>query len=250
MSVWKSSKYRCSTALGKLEHDANAHLRFLIPRGARVPDSRVTIRSLCSAGESIYNKGVPPGPYCAHALLVFACAWLWRRLMVGAVFRAVSGSLGKTTAKEILAEILAGAAPTYRTWTSERPTSVALNVLRVRPWHRFAVLGSRGRFAGIDGLAAGGGAGPHRDALCLAATHTTHIGGDLDAHAREKRKIVRQTRTKGKLVLNADDPRTASMASSSPPGAVYSDVTGWRFRESHGAAGCRRRGAAHRTSAP
>ena len=196
-------------------------MRFLIPTRRKGAGFASYNQVFVQRWESYLRQEIAGAVLRRVPYLLFACAWLWRRLMVRTVFVAVSGSLGKTTAKEILAEILAGAAPTYRTWRNQNArTSVALNVLRVRPWHRFAVLEVEAGSPGSMDWPARVVAPDLTVMLCIAATHTTAYE-DLDAHAREKRKIVRQTRTKGKLVLNADDPRTASMASEFSGQVLY-----------------------------
>lgn len=152
--------------------------------------------------------------------LIYAAAWLWRRLLVRTTFIAVSGSLGKTTTKELLAEMLAGYAPTYRTWRNQNSRSaVALNILRVRPWHRFAVLEVEAGSPGAMDRPASVVAPDLTVMICIAGTHTT-VYEDLDAHAREKVKIVRATRRSGLVILNADDPRVAAMESAFP-GKVF-----------------------------
>jgi UDP-N-acetylmuramoyl-tripeptide--D-alanyl-D-alanine ligase len=148
--------------------------------------------------------------------LIYAAAWLWRRLLVRTTFIAVSGSLGKTTTKELLAEMLASHAPTYRTWRNQNSRSaVALNILRVRPWHRYAVLEVEAGSPGAMDRPAAVVAPDLTVMICIAGTHTT-VYEDLDAHAREKVKIVRATRKSGVVILNADDPRVAAMESAFP----------------------------------
>jgi len=67
-------------------------------------------------------------------------AFAWRRMLPDTTVIAITGSLGKTTTKELLADILASVAPTYRTHRNQNsPTLVTLNVLRMRRRHRYAV---------------------------------------------------------------------------------------------------------------
>jgi UDP-N-acetylmuramyl pentapeptide synthase len=67
----------------------------------------------------------------------------WRRFLVRTVYVAVTGSVGKTTAKERLAAVVARLGPTVKTEGSpNRLPAVARTISRVRPWHRFAVVES------------------------------------------------------------------------------------------------------------
>ncbi|MEJ2083623.1 MAG: Mur ligase family protein [Acidobacteriota bacterium] len=73
--------------------------------------------------------------------VLYWAAYAWRRLLRGTTFIAITGSLGKTTAKDCLAAILGDHYSTFRTvGTQNARRLLSLNLLRVRPWHRFAVL--------------------------------------------------------------------------------------------------------------
>jgi UDP-N-acetylmuramoyl-tripeptide--D-alanyl-D-alanine ligase len=149
-------------------------------------------------------------------LLLYVCAWLWRRMLYRTTFIAVSGSLGKTTTKEILGRMMATQGRTFRTWRNQNArTGVALNVLRVRPWHRYAVLEVEAGSPGSMDWPARVVAPDAAVMLCIAATHTTSYS-DLDAHADEKAKLVRQMRRDGTLIANVADARVAAMASTFP----------------------------------
>ena len=145
-------------------------------------------------------------------LVLYVYAWLWRRLLLRTTFVAVSGSLGKTTTKELLGAVLKEHAPTFRSWRNQNSRSaVALNILRVRPWHRFAVIEVEGGAPGAMDWPAWFVAPDVALMLCIAPTHTSAYS-DLDAHASELVKIIRHTRPKGLVLLNADDPRVVRMA--------------------------------------
>jgi UDP-N-acetylmuramoyl-tripeptide--D-alanyl-D-alanine ligase len=73
--------------------------------------------------------------------LLFALASVWRRLLFRTTVIGITGSLGKTTTKECLADVLASRGKTFRSYHNQNaPVAVALNILRIRPWHRYAVL--------------------------------------------------------------------------------------------------------------
>ncbi len=151
----------------------------------------------------------------AHPV-VYAVAYVWRRLMVRTTFIAVTGSVGKTTTKECLAGVLREFAPTVCSWRNQGgPTLVPLNVLRVRPWHRYAVLE----------LGVGGPGQMDRPArlvrpdvaiiLNAHATHTKEFKG-VAKHAAEKAVLLRHLKSDGVALLGAEDPRIASLASGLP----------------------------------
>lgn len=151
-------------------------------------------------------------------LLPYA-AWLWRRLMLRTTFIAVGGSVGKSTTKEILAAILSvdyATAKSPGTWNGLRTGNLARSVLRVRPWHRYAIIEVGVRDPG-DMLRAGRIVRPDI-ALMLAVKrcHTMTLN-DLDGVAREKATLLQCLRPGGTVLLNADDPRVAAMRA---PGSV------------------------------
>lgn len=144
--------------------------------------------------------------------VVHAAAWLWRRLMVRTTFVAVTGAVGKTTTKELLADVLAAHGPTFRSWWNQNGTSlVAMNLLRVRPWHRYAVIEvavqAPGRMHRSGRLV-------RPDAAVILNVVRTHADGfaDLDQHAAEKAELLRWVRPSGVAVLDVDDPRVRAMA--------------------------------------
>jgi UDP-N-acetylmuramoyl-tripeptide--D-alanyl-D-alanine ligase len=147
-----------------------------------------------------------------------ALAFVWRRILFRTTFVAITGSLGKTTAKDCVAACLA-----VRFRTACAPGSynsdarLALNVLRVRPWHRYAVFEVS---AGTPGGMAGRTPFIRPDiaiVLGVARTHTTAYP-TLEAYAAEKARLIGALRPGGLAVLNADDARVAAMVP--PTGCV------------------------------
>jgi len=153
----------------------------------------------------------------AYILVAQSLYWIavvWRRLLFRTRFVAITGSHGKTTAKELLAAILASSAPTLKS-TRNQNTGLALTrgVLRARPWHRFAVIE----------VAVGGPGEMHRlarlvrpDLAIVLSVLGSHMRTfrTLEAHAAEKAILLQHLRRGGAAVLNADDPRVAAMAGS------------------------------------
>jgi UDP-N-acetylmuramoyl-tripeptide--D-alanyl-D-alanine ligase len=156
---------------------------------------------------------------------LYVVAFIWRRLLLRTTFIAVTGSLGKTTAKECLAAVLASRGSTFRSYRNQNAAgAVVLNVLRVRPWHRSAVLEmaaaspkSMRRFARLvrPDVAI---------VLNVLRTHTTTFR-DLDEHAAEKSLLLSAMSSRGLAVLNSDDPLVKCMAGGVERRAVLFGTT-------------------------
>ena len=152
--------------------------------------------------------------YVVFAQALYWLAVVWRRLLRRTTFIAITGSHGKTTTKELLAAVLGGAGPTIKGARNDN-TGLGLtrNVLRVRPWHRFAVLevgvGGPGEMGRLGRLV-------QPDLAVVLSVLRSHIGtfGTLEAHAAEKEILLRRARRGGVALLNGDDPRVAGMAKS------------------------------------
>ena len=146
--------------------------------------------------------------------LVWAVARLWRWLLRGTTFIAVTGSVGKTTCKDLLAAALA---TRYRT-TKSRGTAnsgalVALGILRTMPWHRFAVLEAG---TGHTGQMRETARRIRPDIAVVLGVARAHMDkfGSLDAVAADKAELVRALAPGGLAVLAGDDPRVAAMAAA------------------------------------
>lgn len=140
-----------------------------------------------------------------------ASAWLWRRLMWRTTVIAITGSVGKTTAKECLAAILSARAPTLATLHNQNDANgVPRTLLRLRPRHRFAVIeigtaehGTMRRNARLV----------RPDVALVLAVASTHTNAfrTLDETAAEKAQLVSALSARGLAILNADDGRVRRM---------------------------------------
>ena len=126
---------------------------------------------------------------------------------------AVTGSQGKTGTKDLIAAVLAAAAPTVATFGSlNNELGVPLTMLRADAGTRFLVLemGARhvGDIAALTGLVA-------PDVAVVLNVGRAHIGefGSRGAIAQAKGELVRGLAAGGTAVLNADDPRVSAMRS-------------------------------------
>lgn len=155
-------------------------------------------------------------PDTRQALLAYAGA-ICRRRPLEVI--AVTGSSGKTTAKELIAASLTGAtagaaddSPVFRnphSFNGRFGLPIALG--RLQPWQRRAVLElAADEFGEIALLAQ-----VTRPAVGLiTAVHESHLDvfGSLDAIAREKGALLTALPATGLALLNADDPRVLALA--------------------------------------
>jgi UDP-N-acetylmuramoyl-tripeptide--D-alanyl-D-alanine ligase len=130
----------------------------------------------------------------------------------GATVVAVTGSSGKTSTKDLLAQLLARLGPTVASAESfNGEVGVPLTVLRATADTRYLVveMGARGvgHIAHLTGIA------PPAISVVLNVG-SAHLGefGSVEAIARAKSELVRALRPDGLAVLNADDPAVRAMA--------------------------------------
>jgi UDP-N-acetylmuramoyl-tripeptide--D-alanyl-D-alanine ligase len=144
---------------------------------------------------------------------VLLAAFCWRRLMFRTRFIAITGSVGKTTAKNLLAALLRDMPG--RTLATRRSSNdvkhIARDLLRVRPWHRFVVLEAGTDQPGWIRRSAWLIGPDIAIILTVARTHTTSFR-TLDDTAEEKASLLGGLRRNGVAILNQDDPRVAAMA--------------------------------------
>jgi UDP-N-acetylmuramoyl-tripeptide--D-alanyl-D-alanine ligase len=148
--------------------------------------------------------------------LLYALAYVWRRLLFRTTFIAITGSVGKTTTKECLAAILEAHFPTVKTRLNNNDRrGVPRSILAVRPWHRYAVLEVATDEAG---LMRRHGRLVRPDVAVVLAVARTHTAAfpSIEHTAAEKREIILSLRPGGVAILNAEDPRVLAMASHAP----------------------------------
>nr|AGS49944.1 UDP-N-acetylmuramoylalanyl-D-glutamyl-2,6- diaminopimelate--D-alanyl-D-alanine ligase [uncultured bacterium esnapd26] len=126
---------------------------------------------------------------------------------------ALTGSVGKTTAKDLLAQILEPHAPTVSTDRSfNNELGLPLTVLRADTGTRYLVLemgaGRKGDLAYLTSIA------PPQVSLVLnvGAAHVSRMGGGLADVAEAKGELVEALAPNGYALLNADDPYVMGMA--------------------------------------
>lgn len=128
----------------------------------------------------------------------------------------ITGSVGKTTTKDLLGHLLAAAGPTVAPRESyNNEIGLPLTVLAATERTRYLVLEMGASGVGhIDYLTA---IAPLDVAVALVVGHA-HLEsfGSVEQVARAKAEIVAGLRPGGVAVLNADDPRVLAMAATAP----------------------------------
>lgn len=150
------------------------------------------------------------------ALTALAAAW---RAQCAAVVIGVGGSNGKTTTKELLAAIVAGAGPSLATRGNlNNHIGVPLTLLRLEPAHRYAVveMGANrpGEIAALAALAQ-----PAIALVTNAGDEHLEGFGDLDGVARAEGEMFAALGAGGTAVINADDAFAGLWAGMAPAGA-------------------------------
>ena len=153
-----------------------------------------------------------PGLVGLWVRALFMLARPYRRTMLRSVtFVGVTGSSGKTMAKELIVAILSTRLTGHKTpHDLNQPRFTAMTILRTRPWHDFCVLEIAGNRRPLDRVLAV--AKPRIGVLTtIGAEHDT-----VEAMAAEKGKLVAMLPGDGTAVLNADDPRVLAMQAQCP----------------------------------
>ena len=132
---------------------------------------------------------------------------------------AVTGSVGKTTTKEMLRSILSASGPTHAAQASyNNHWGLPLTLARLSPHAAFCVaeigMNHAGEIAPLARLAC-----PH--VAVITAIEKAHIGflGSIEAIADEKASIFRGLEADGVAVLPADSPLLSRLRATVPSGA-------------------------------
>lgn len=136
----------------------------------------------------------------------------WRGQLPALKVVCITGSAGKTSTKELVAEVLSAQGPTLKTEGNfNNEIGVPLTLLRLSPEHRFAAIECGMNHLGeIARLAA------YADPDVAAVTNvgTVHLEGtgSIDGVAHAKGELFHALRPSGVAVANADDPRVLQQA--------------------------------------
>ena len=193
---------------------------FVALRGARV-DGHDYVAESVAKGASVVLLERPPADLAAmaevalvqvpdtlHALQELAAA---RRDRFAVRVVGITGSTGKTIAKEIVADVLGRALNVLRNEGNlNSETGLPMTLLRLEPAHQVAVLEmsmyTEGEIARLAEIA-------RPEIGVVLAVHPTHLerAGSIEAIARAKSELPAALPADGLAVLNADDERVAAM---------------------------------------
>ncbi|MFC9974015.1 UDP-N-acetylmuramoyl-tripeptide--D-alanyl-D-alanine ligase [Spirillospora sp. NPDC127200] len=191
-------------------------------RGERVDGHDYAVRALASGAAAVLAErppeagpGGPAGPAVVVDDVQRALGLLARGVLArlpGATVTAITGSAGKTSTKDLIAQVLGGEGATVATAGSfNNEIGLPLTVLRADAGTRNLVLemGARGvgHIAYLTGIA-------RPDVGVVLNVGSAHLGefGSREAVARAKGELVEAVPPGGTAVLNADDPLVRAMA--------------------------------------
>ncbi|SDS08746.1 UDP-N-acetylmuramoyl-tripeptide--D-alanyl-D-alanine ligase [Friedmanniella luteola] len=192
---------------------------FVALAGSRVDGHDLVVSSWRGgAVAALTGRDVPPAPCLPVDDQVTALGRVARRVVDrgvagGLQVVGITGSQGKTSTKDLLAQVLEGVGPTVApVGNLNNELGVPLTVCRVEPGTRFLVaeLGARGvgHIAYLCDVVA-----PRVGVvLNVGQAHVGEFGGQ-DAIARAKGELVEALPATGVAVLNAEDPRVWAMRS-------------------------------------
>lgn len=135
-----------------------------------------------------------------------------RRASFGGTVVAVCGSNGKTTTKNLAGAVCRAAAPSLHTHGSfNNDLGVPLTLLRLEPYHQFAVLElGMNHFGEIDRLA--GLARPSGALMTNIGPEHLEGLGSIEGVAKAEGEIIAHLPPDGFFVVNVDDPFCVRMA--------------------------------------
>lgn len=144
----------------------------------------------------------------------------YRSLLFGKTVIAITGSVGKTTAKELVHAVISTRYSGPKTYGSCNGISaVARTIFSIRPRDRFCVLEMGANRAGKIRLLASMAPPDIAVIIAVGLDHYT-VHRSREGVAQEKGALVRALSTRGTAVLNADDPLVAAMAAQTPARVV------------------------------
>ena len=192
----------CFVALRGERADGHRFVSEAVRRGATVA---LVDRPIDAPGEGVAVVQVPD----ALLALQEVAAWWRGRSSVRVV--GITGSTGKTIAKEIVADVLARSLRVLRNEGNlNSETGLPMTLLNLEPRHEVAVLEmsmyTEGEIARLAEIA-------RPEVGVVLSVHPTHLerAGSIEAIARAKAELPAALPSDGLAVLNADDPLVAAM---------------------------------------
>ncbi|MBZ5633235.1 MAG: UDP-N-acetylmuramoyl-tripeptide--D-alanyl-D-alanine ligase [Acidobacteriia bacterium] len=198
-------------ALRGPNHDGHAYVAEVLKKGAvgAVVDREVDLGGLAPAAFRVGDS------LAALQTLASAARREWGGDVVG-----VTGSAGKTTTKDVIAELLSEGFRTAKTEGNlNNHVGLPLSILRIDDQARVAVLEMGTNHAGeIRALAEI--AGPNVGVVTNVGWAHMENFDSIEGIAAAKRELIEALPVNGTAVLNADDPRVAAFASGHPSRVV------------------------------
>jgi UDP-N-acetylmuramoyl-tripeptide--D-alanyl-D-alanine ligase len=155
------------------------------------------------------------------AALQRLAAW-WRDHLDALLVVGVTGSVGKTSTKEVIASVLERAMPTHRSAGNlNSEIGLPLSLLEVTPEHGAAVLEMGGAYAFGEIRLLAEIARPRIGVV--TNIHPVHLErmGTIEAIAETKAELVDAIPEDGWAILNGDDPRVREMAGRCRGGVIF-----------------------------
>lgn len=143
----------------------------------------------------------------AQRLVFYVLARAWRTALFRTTRIGITGSVGKSTCKEFLSAMLSSRFPTAKTAFNQNDyNGVPRTLLRVRPWHRYAVIEMGNALPDMAARSARLVRPRMGVFLSVVGAHIEAFGGSLEAIARDKARLVTTLPRDGQAVVNRDDP--------------------------------------------
>jgi UDP-N-acetylmuramoyl-tripeptide--D-alanyl-D-alanine ligase len=138
---------------------------------------------------------------------IISAAYLWRRLLFNTTFIAITGSFGKTTTKEFIADILEQKFSVVRTpgnWNHRKFKGPEMTILKTRPWHKFAIIEIGAEKPGNMESAA---KFLKPDIVVITNVKRSHTASfnTLESIALEKSQLLKYMRARGCAIINLDN---------------------------------------------
>jgi len=172
------------------------------------------------------NPGVGPLLCVDDTLRALGAIARGHRATLRAQIVAVTGSVGKTTVKEMIADVLATRAPTARThgnWNND--IGLPLSLLRMEPEHAFGVfelgMNHPGELAPLCRIAM-----PVRGVVTNVGPVHMEFFKDVEGVAREKAAVVRALPSGGVAVLSRDDEWFEFLRAAAPCRVITTSLGG------------------------
>ena len=210
---------------------------FVALKGPRFDGHDYLRQALESGATALLVNEAPPsiGPGRGAVVVVDTLAAMqslakWHRRRMPALVLGLTGSVGKTTTKELVASIVSQEGPTLATQGNlNNHIGVPLTLLRLRPEHRFAVIEMGCNGFGEIALLAELAAPTIGLVTKVAAAHLEGLG-DLAGVARAKGELLVALPPSGIAVINLDDERVEAMSSPATTRLGYGRSEGARAR--------------------